>query len=191
MKPLMACTFNLWHEYKLLDKNIRRDILSKLTSHKFSKNEIILKEGEVCSGIYIVWRGCCRSFIKNRGEEVTTAFSINGNLSFVATSFFQQIPSNEYIQTIEETSCYFLSHENLNILLDKYTMFGNFIKRIYERMLMNEVDVGNLIRSQNALQRYKNFMKTTPEILQRVPLKYLASFLGMSQETLSRMRNRI
>jgi CRP/FNR family transcriptional regulator, anaerobic regulatory protein len=187
----MACTFNLWKEYKLLDKNIRRDILTKLTPHKFSKNEYILKEGEVCSGIYIVWRGCCRNFIKNRGEEVTTAFSINGNLSFIATSFFQQIPSNEYIQTIEETSCYFISHEDLDILMDKYAMFGSFIKRIYERMLMYEVDIGNSIRSQNALQRYKYFMETTPEILQRVPLKYLASFLGMSQETLSRMRNRI
>lgn len=75
--------------------------------------------------------------------------------------------------------------------MDEHVEFNVFVRKIYESLLIHEINLLNSIRSMSALERYEHFMEKTPKILQRVPLGHLASFLGMSQETLSRMRSKV
>jgi CRP-like cAMP-binding protein len=187
----MHCSFKIIKEFQSLSQEIQAEILSKLQVLEFSKNEHILKKGDICKGIYLIKNGCCRSYIENKKKEITTTFSIDYNMIYSAQSYFNQMPSNEYIQALEDTRCYFITHRDIHLLLDKYVEFNIFVRKINESLLLNEINFINIIRTMSALERYEHFMEKTPQILQRVPLGHLASFLGMSQETLSRMRGKV
>ncbi|MEA5461494.1 Crp/Fnr family transcriptional regulator [Arcicella sp. LKC2W] len=187
----MNDSFNIFKEYETLNPCIQHKILSKLQVLQFAKHDHILKKGEICKGIFLIEKGCCRTYLENGGKEITTNFRIEQNIISSAYSYLTQMPSEECIQTLEDTTCYFFSHKNIHLLLDEYVEFNIFVRKIYETLLMNEINLLNSIRSMSALERYEQFMEKTPQILQRVPLGHLASFLGMSQETLSRMRGKV
>lgn len=187
----MNYSFNIVEEYKSLSPSIQADILAKLKILEFDKNDFLLKKGEVCKGIYIIKKGCCRTYLEEGGKEVTTSIGIDKNIICSAFSYLSQTASEEYIQTLEDTFCYFISYQEVQILLEKYVEFNILVRKIYESLLINEINLLNLIRTKSALERYELFMEKTPKILQRVPLSHLASFLGMSKETLSRMRSKI
>jgi CRP-like cAMP-binding protein len=183
--------FEIFKEYKFLNLCIRQRILSKLQLLQFAKNDYILKKGDICNGIFFIEKGCCRTYLEYGGKEITTSFRVEKNIISSAYSYLTQMPSDEYIQALEDTTCYFFSHESIHSLLNEYIEFNLFVRKLYESLLLNEINLLNLSRTMSALERYEHFMEDTPQILQRVPLKYLASFLGMSQETLSRMRGKI
>ncbi|GGD47384.1 cyclic nucleotide-binding protein [Emticicia aquatilis] len=187
----MNYSFNIIEEYKSLSPNIQADILAKLKILEFAKHDFLLKKGEVCKGIYIIEKGCCRTYLEEGGREITTSFGIDTNIICSAYSYLSQTVSEEYIQTLEDTFCYFISYKSIQSLLEKYVEFNVFVRKIYESLLINEINLLNSIRTKSALERYELFMEKTPKILQRVPLSHLASFLGMSKETLSRMRSKI
>lgn len=180
--------FDVVEEYYSLNPCIQTDIIPYLKLLEFTKNEHILVKGDVCEGIYIIEKGCCRTYFVKRNKEITTSFRIENNYICSSESYLNQSPSEEYIQALEDTRCYFMSHENIHTLLEKYPEFNVFVRKIYEILLISETKILNSIRTLSALERYDLYMKESPKMLQRVPLGYLASFLGMSQETLSRMR---
>ncbi|MDZ7900474.1 MAG: Crp/Fnr family transcriptional regulator [Arcicella sp.] len=139
-------------------------------------------------GIFLIEKGCCRTYLESGGREITTSFGIDLNIVCSPYSYLSQTPSTESIQTLEDTKCYFFSYANIQILLAEYVEFNVLVRKVYESFLLNEINLLNSIRSMSAFERYEHFMEKTPQVLQRVPLRHLASFLGMSQETLSRMR---
>jgi CRP-like cAMP-binding protein len=162
--------------------------LTYLKVLEFAKNEHLLVKGEVCEGIYIIEKGCCRTYFIKRDREITTSFRVENNYISSSKSYLTQSPSEEYIQALEDTTCYFMSHKSIHNLLDKFPEFNIFVRKIYEVLFLSELSLLNSIRTLSALERYDLFMKESPKMLQRVSLGHLASFLGMSQETLSRMR---
>lgn len=187
----MNYSFNIIEEYQSLSSEIQDEILKKLKVLQFTKNDFLLKKGEICAGIYIIEKGCCRTYLESGGKEITTSFSIDRNITCSAYSYLSQTASDEYIQTLEDTLCYYVSYTDIQLLLEKYVEFNVFVRKIYESLLINEINLLNSIRTKSALERYELFMEKTPKILQRVPLSHLATFLGMSKETLSRMRGKI
>lgn len=184
----MNYSFNVVEEFQTLNSCIQTEILAKLKTLKFDKNEHLLVKGDVCKGIYIIEKGCCRTYFVKRNKEITTSFRIEKSYICSSKSYLTQTPSEEYIQALEDTTCYFMSYKSINTLLDKFPEFNVFVRKIYEVLFLSEVTLLNSIRTLSALERYDLFMKESPKILQRVSLGHLASFLGMSQETLSRMR---
>jgi CRP-like cAMP-binding protein len=187
----MNYTFNISEEYHLLSPDTQNAILERLKLITFSKNECILSKGDVCKGIYFIGQGCCRTFITKGRKEITTSFRVEGEYICASYSYITQTPSEEYIQALEDTTCYFMSYKSIQMLLDKFVDFNVFVRKIYELLFFSETKLLNSIRTLSALERYDLFMKESPKILQRVPLGHLASFLGMSQETLSRMRSKV
>jgi len=183
--------FDIFKEFESLNSCIQQQILSKLHVLQFAKHDYILKKGDICKGIFLIEKGCCRTYLENGGKEITTNFGIDKGIICSAYSYFSQTPSNEYIQTLEDTTCYFFSYKSIHLLLDEHVEFNVFVRKIYESLLIHEINLLNSIRSMSALERYEHFMEKTPKILQRVPLGHLASILGMSQETLSRMRSKV
>ncbi len=184
----MNYSFNVVEEFKLLNSCIQTEILSRLKVLEFAKNEHLLVKGDICKGIYIIEKGCCRTYFVKRNREITTSFRTEKNYIYSPKSYLNQIPSEEYIQALEDTTCYFMSYKSIDALLDKFLEFNVFVRKIYEVLFLNELNTLNSFRTLSALERYDLFMAESPKILQRVSLRHLASFLGMSQETLSRMR---
>jgi CRP-like cAMP-binding protein len=183
--------FDLNLEYQNFEFDLQLEIASYFVPLAFHKNEFILEKGQICKGIYYIETGLCRSYLVSNGKEYTTSFGLDQNIICSPISYLKQLPSEEYIQALDKTQCFFLPYESIQLLLAKYFVFNDYVRRLYEKLFIEAENLLNSIRIDSALQRYEKFMRETPHLLNTIPLGYLASYLGMSQETLSRMRGKI
>lgn len=154
------------------------------------KDECILKAGKVSNHASWILKGLVRSYYLKDTEEVTTKFLWEGATITSVFSFYTRKAGNENIVALEDTALASLHYDDLQYLYKNYPAF-NFIGRVITEkyLYMLEVEVYNL-RKQKAEDRYQFIVKHLPGLLQRVPLKYLATYLGMNLETLSRIRAR-
>lgn len=155
---------------------------------QYKKDEVILHPGTVANYASWVLKGAVRSFYIRDTEEITTKFLQEGATITSIYSFYSRKPGNEYIVALEDTvlSCYHYDH--MHQMYADHPEF-NFIGRVVtERFLyFLEIELYNL-RKTKAEDRYQFFVKHFPQLLQRAPLKHIATYLGMNLETLSRVR---
>lgn len=165
------------------------DIFSHFAKENFQKNQLLLKEGEICRQLYFVEKGMGRSYyLKEDGKEVTQWFFGQGVFMCSADSFFNQSHSNYYLEILEDAVLYSISHEKMELLLAKYHKMEKFARLLTIDMLTKIVHKLNAIQFQTARERYDYMISEFPDIVHRVPLGHIASYLGMAQETLSRIR---
>jgi CRP-like cAMP-binding protein len=161
--------------------------LSKiLKSKRYSKKDFLLKAGHISDKIFFIERGLVRCFYDKSEKEVCSWFMKENDCIISVESFFQQKESYENIQALEETDAYFIEYNELQFIYQNFPEF-NFIGRVLTEKYyaLSEQRLYSL-RMQNASERYRFLMENYPELIQRVPSKYLASYLGISEETLSR-----
>jgi CRP/FNR family transcriptional regulator, anaerobic regulatory protein len=152
-------------------------------------NTFILKEGNIANYACFVIKGLARSYyLKGNGEEVTTKFIPENGIITSIFSFYSRKPGNEYIITTEETTLACFHYNDIQTLFHQHPSF-NFIMRVVTEnyLYFLEVEVYNQ-RKQSAEDKYRFFEKHFLGLLQRVPQKYIASYLGITTETLSRIR---
>jgi len=165
------------------------DILSHFEKEYVQKNQVLIKEGQVCNKLYFVEQGMGRSYyLKKDGKEVTQWFFGAGKFMSSADSFFKQSPSFYYLEVLEDSILYSISNEKMDLLLAKYHKMEKFTRLLSIDMLTNMVRKLNAIQFQTARERYDYMIYEFPDIAHRVPLSSIASYLGMTQETLSRIR---
>jgi hypothetical protein len=164
------------------------DLENLVVIKEFKKDDFILKAGKISNHASWILTGLTRSFYLKETEEVTTKFLWEGATITSAYSFYSRKPGNENIVALENTTLAVLHFNDMQTLYKKYAAFNTIGRVITEKYLyMLEIEVYNL-RKQKAEDRYQFIVKHFPELLQRVPLKYLATYLGMNLETLSRIR---
>lgn len=190
-KELIRQGFNVKEEFERLSCSVKSELIAHMKSVHFKKNEIILKEGEICYGIFYIKKGCCRNFFMNGSRDITTSIALDGQLIFSSNSSLNEQEAIMYIQALEDTNCLFIEHDAIKDLLSTNLEFNDFIRRATSSHYKQMSEMLNTIRALSALERYEYFIEEMPILIQRVPLQYLASFLGMSKETLSRMRSQI
>ena len=153
------------------------------------QNELLLKEGRFCSEYHFLCKGFMRSWtIDLEGRDVTTAFYPTGNVVCELFSFFKRIPSQENIQALTDSTTLFLTYDQLQDVFHAMPEFREFGRSILvnayaglkQRMLSG--------LHETAEQRYKNLMVRTPEVFQHASLKHIASYLGVTDTSLSRIR---
>ncbi len=165
------------------------DILSHFEKEYVQKNQVLIKEGQVCNKLYFVEQGIGRSYyLKQDGKEVTQWFFGVGNFMSSADSFFQQSPSFYYLEILEDSILYSISKVKLDLLLAKYHRMEKFIRLLSMEMFTKIIHKLNAVQFQTSKERYDYMLSEFPDISNRVPLGYIASYLGMTQETLSRIR---
>jgi CRP-like cAMP-binding protein len=165
------------------------DILSNFTKEHVQKNQLLVQEGQVCRKLYFVEKGMGRSYyLKEDGKEVTQWFFGPGVFMSSADSFFKQSSSFYYLETLEDSILYSISYERVDLLLSKYHKMEKFFRLLAIDMLANIIQKVNAIQFQTAKQRYDYMISEFPNIYDRVPLGNIASYLGITQETLSRIR---
>lgn len=169
------------------------DELSDITAHFEKqlavKNEMLVKEGQVCSKLYFVETGIGRSYYLNDdGKDITQWFFAEGKMMSSIESFFQQRPSLYFLEILEDSVLYSISRSNLDQLFARYAVMEKFGRLLSTEMLTKVANKLSAVQFQTASERYDYMLSEFPNISHRVPLGHIASYLGMTQETLSRIR---
>lgn len=155
---------------------------------KCNKNDIVLKEGDVCRYLYFVDQGMVRQFYYKNGREVTEHFSYEGRFVFCIESFLTQKPSRILIEALEPTKLYGISYEDLQSLITKDPEVDRLYHRLLEHVAISGQQHADSQRFETASERYDRLLHEKPEIVLRAPMLYIASYLQMTPETLSRVR---
>lgn len=166
------------------------DILeSVLVPMKFAKGEMILKEGDICRNIYYVEKGMVRQFYFKNGKEVTEYMAVEGNIFMCIESLFREEPTHLQIEALENTMVYCLPKRRLEeVALHNVNIQILYRKILEESLILSQVHA-DLVRFESAQDRYKKMCKLAPQVILRSPLVYIASYLQMTPETLSRVRS--
>lgn len=158
----------------------------------YPKSRILQKQGEVPRYMYFIISGFIRLFHYNdKCDELTT--QINCPTGFITsyTSFANQSKSDENLQTITECELLRITKTNLDLLLQKSPAFKDFSILVFQQSLSYNEKRSKELASLTAQERYLKLMQEHPEVLHKVPMQYIASFLGMNPKSLSRIRKQI
>jgi CRP-like cAMP-binding protein len=159
---------------------------------KLKRNEILLRAGEVGQYMNFVAQGCLRIyFIKSDGQDVTRYLAFENMFATGLASFISQKPSDEYIQTMEETIMLRISKKDFYYLLEIIEAWEKFFRKYLESAYMVNLDIFQREMTKSAEERYRELLSKNPDIVLRLPNKVVASYLNMSPETLSRMKKKI
>ena len=172
-------------ELKEIDRSIIRD---NFRQHDFCKGEFLTKEGEVCDSILFVKAGYFRVYVIDGIDERTVHLA--GNRDFVSSfgSFMSQKPSQTYVQAINNATTLRLEYSQLQKLYDTYPRWEKLGRCLLEKLFARkEKRLISMIETKGE-ERYLELIEQEPELLQHVPLQYIASYLNIRPETLSRIR---
>lgn len=156
---------------------------------KLLKGELVFPEGEICGAMYYVERGMVRQFYYKNGKDVTEHFSYEGRIVFCIESFLKQEPSRLMVETLENSVLYAIPYEALHVLMHTNQEILTLYRKILEHALISSQEHADSQRFENASERYLRLLRNKPEIILRAPMVYVASFLQMTPETLSRVRS--
>ena len=165
------------------------DILeSVLVPMKFAKGEIILKEGDVCEHIYYVERGLTRQFYFKNGKELTEHIGVEHSIVMCIESLFKEKPTYLQLEALEPTLVYAMPKHRLEeVALHNVNIQILYRKMLEESLIISQVHA-DMLRFETAQDRYLKLCKQSPQVVLRAPLVYVASYLQMTPETLSRVR---
>ena len=170
------------------------DILeSVLVPRKYAKGQIILAEGEICREILYVDIGLVRQFYEkrdlNKTRMVTEHLGVDGTIVMCIESLFREEPTKLQIEALENSICYALPKQRLEeVALHNVNIQILYRKILEESLILSQVHA-DLVRFESAQNRYKRMCKLMPKVVLRAPLNYIANYLQMTPETLSRVRS--
>ena len=153
------------------------------------KDHFLVREKEVADYIFFIKKGIARIYYYKNGKEITEWIAMDEQFFLSITSFFQRTPSHLIIQTIEPSEVMDIHYNNLIKLAGQYHDIETLFRKMMTGSLILSQQRMDSIQFETAHQRYEKLIKETPGIIQRVPLSYIASFLGVTLETLSRIRS--
>lgn len=173
----------------LTDKELL-SITSSFTLKKIKKGKYLLKAGEVCKDLIFVKTGCIRMFYLSDDLEVSAWFSLNSSLAMEVQSFISQTPSICYLQAIEDSEIFILPKTKLEHLYHSQTKTQELMRKIWEAALVLVIPRFSSLQNDTAEKRYLDLLKN-PDLMKHIPQKYLASFIGVTPTSLSRIRKKI
>jgi len=171
-----------------LSDELKTQLSFYLKFEQVRKNMHLLKEGQVCNYIYFIEQGLVRSYHIRDGSEICSWFMKEGDIIISVDSFYNKKPSIERIQAIEDTTVYFIHYDELQLLYKRFIEFNIVGRVLTERYYQLSEERLFAMRKQKASERYEFLLTHHPAIVERVPKKYVASYLGVTVETLGRIK---
>ncbi len=163
--------------------------LIPVTVKHFPKNTFLISKKDMCSHIFFIRKGCVRSFIYDVDlNEVTIWFTFEGQVVVSITSYILELPSDVMIQALEDVEVVIITKEQLNQMYSIHSDTHHLVRSFLENYLAHISMRTIALQSTLAETRYYELLKEYPNIFQRVPLRHIASYIGIKTETLSRIR---
>ncbi len=161
---------------------------SILVPQKYAKGQMIINEGQVCDSIYYIERGLIRQFYFKNGKQITEHLGEDHTIFMCIESLFREEPTKLQVEAIEPTILYAIPKQKLEqVALHNVNIQILYRKILEESLIISQVHA-DLVRFETAQARYKRMCKLNPQVILRAPLVYIASYLQMTPETLSRVR---
>lgn len=165
-------------------------IFTKLQKEELSKNNILVKPGHVCEHIYFIEKGAARIFYYKDEKDVTDGFRGEETLLLSIISFIRQKPDKRGIELLDDCVLWKLSYQDLEELSAEFPEIQYLYRMIMSSVLIMTQNRIDRMLFQTAEERYDDFIKSHPRAAELLTLGMIASFLGITQETLSRIRSR-
>lgn len=159
-----------------------------LVPMKFAKGDTILSECETCRHIYWIVKGLVRQFYYKNKKELTEYMATENTICMSIESLFKEEPSQQILQALEPTIIYALPMHQLEAVAMKSVNIQMLYRKILEESLIISQHHADMLRFESAQDRYLKLVKRSPQLVLRAPLVYIASYLQMTPETLSRVR---
>ncbi len=170
--------------YMILTEEEKETITELSIFRSFKKGTILLREGEISMHSYFVLKGCLRSYHIIEGEERTTAFYTEGE-SLTPVCVVTEKPSDYYIDCVEDVTVLVADPHTEQIVSERFPRFESLNRVLTEELLANSPISFTDFKTTSPEQRYVDLLRTRPDLLQRVPLHQLASYLGINPESLN------
>ena len=161
---------------------------SVMVPKKFAKGEKILSEGETCQNIYWIVKGLVRQYYYKNNKDLTEYMAVENTIVMSIESLFKEKPSTQIIQALEPTLIYALPKAELEAVAMKSVNIQILFRKILEESLIISQQRADMLRFESAQDRYQKLVRSSPQLVLRAPLVYIASYLQMTPETLSRVR---
>jgi CRP-like cAMP-binding protein len=155
-----------------------------------AKRKLLLKEGMTCEHIYFIIKGALRGFIREGSKDITTWITVENELVSSILSLDERIKANENIQALEKCQLLSLKLEELEIMYERFPETNILARKILQRYYADAERRAFIARLTKAENKYRYFLMRHSVLSNRIPLKYIASYLGVTLETLSRIRKK-
>ncbi len=166
------------------------DIAGRFKKKTIWKNDYLLQEGQVCKDIIFVQKGCLRLYYVSNDMETSVWFSFQHSSAIEISSFISGQPTSYFLQAIEDSEILVLPKVELNKLYHLYPKMQEMMKNFMEDVVLNLITRFTSLQRDSAEKRYLDLL-SKPAYLQKIPQKYLASFIGVTPTSLSRIRRKI
>jgi CRP-like cAMP-binding protein len=176
--------------YVLMNEAELDHIAGLFQSRKLKKNEFLLQQGTVCSDLVFVQQGCLRLYYVHDEVEVSVWFAFGHSSAIDIYSFISEKPSVYFLQAIEDSEIWYLPKSELLKLYETHPKMQEMMRSFWEDAVLNLIDRFTALQRDSAEQRYLDLL-AKPAYMQKIPQKYLASFIGVTPTSLSRIRKNI
>ncbi|WP_431127810.1 Crp/Fnr family transcriptional regulator [Flagellimonas flava] len=163
-------------------------IFERMELNNYPKNHLLHEKGAVCEHIYLIQKGLARTFFYKDGKDITVHLASEGEIITAVDSIISLKKSRYNVELLEDSEVFSISYADLQSLLSQHPEYEKYVRLVLERMYTEGADRIEEFLFFSAKERYDNLVKTRPQLIQRVNLGHIASYMGMTQETLSRIR---
>jgi CRP-like cAMP-binding protein len=167
-----------------------QSLMGCLDFFSIEKNKMIIGEGDACQYIYFIAKGCVRTFYDKNGKDITEWFALENEFFTSFESLFEQTPTHLRVQALEKTELVGIHYARLLEQCKNHHELETLLRKMLAKGLILSQKRMMSLQFETAQQRYEHLISTRPEIVQRVQLTHIASFLGITLETLSRIRSK-
>jgi len=175
--------------YSPLNPECQQRLAEYISILFLKKEDILVEEGQYSDKTFFILKGCARAYYLKDGKDITDWFAFENEFISSIVSFFTHKPSPHYIETLEDSIVLELSRKHIEELSEKYHDFERLIRIVVTKTMLSQQEKISSMQFYTAKQKYENILAIRPDITQRVPLTCIASYLGITLETLSRVRN--
>lgn len=189
MLPVFENYLNFIQQIHPLSPESIEALVPFLAQKTFAKKDFLVRQGNVSDELLFIVSGCVREYFEDaNANEINIWFGFENAIAVSTYSFFSQKPSLTNIQALEDTETILIRHEDLQKLFNQFHEIERLGRLLAEQYLVQIEEIKIILQTLSAKQRYEYLLQNKPEFIKRIPLKYLASFLGIKLETLSRVR---
>ena len=150
---------------------------------------LLLREGDVCREVFLIRQGAVRAWFDHGDKDICFQFFFEGDVVYASESLRKGIPSPFSLETLEPCVLYRIGSPGLDMIREDAPVYNLILDKVVERQSEFMQHFFTFLKN-NPRQRYEQLLRSRPEVLQRVPLQYIASYLGITQVSLSRIRNK-